>query len=65
MRYLNFLLVLIQTIHSLYYDDYDQFGIGNFDQLENATIIDLSVNASTPYQDDKGSFFYYHFYKNY
>ena len=41
--------------NSLYYDDYDQFGIGDFDHIENATIIDLSVNSSTPYQDDKGT----------
>jgi len=56
MLYLTKLLVFIEAVNSLYYDDYDQFGIGDFDHMENATIIDLSVNSSTPYQDDKAFF---------
>ena len=42
------------SIHGLFYDDYDQLGYEYFDEIENATIIDLSVNASTPYTDDRG-----------
>ena len=46
---------LIISIHGLFYDDYDQLGYEYFDEIENATIIDLSVNATTPYTEDRGT----------
>jgi len=51
------ILILFHFGEAIYYDDYDNFGIEDFDYFENATVIDLSVNSSTPYQDDKGIFF--------
>jgi len=44
---------LILSSHGLFYDDYDQLGYEYFDEIENATIIDLSVNSTTPYTDDR------------
>ena len=46
---------LILSSYGLFYDDYDQLGYEYFDEIENATIIDLSVNATTPYTEDRGT----------
>ena len=54
------ILILFYFGEAIYYDDYDNFGIEDFDYFENATVIDLSVNSSTPYQDDKGKFWKFH-----
>lgn len=50
------ILILFNFGEAIYYDDYDNFGVEDFDYFENATVIDLSVNSSTPYQDDKAFF---------
>ena len=56
MLYFIILILFHHFGEAIYYDDYDNFGIEDFDYFENATVIDLSVNSSTPYQDDKGTF---------
>ena len=51
-----FLVFLLFTCaRALFYDDYD-LGFEYFDEIENATIVDLSVNASTPYTEDRGEY---------
>ena len=52
-----FLVFLLFTCaRALFYDDYEPLGFEYFDEIENATIVDLSVNASTPYTEDRGEY---------
>ena len=53
---LFFVCLLFTCARGLFYDDYEPLGFEYFDEIENATIIDLSVNATTPYTEDRGEY---------
>ena len=53
---LFFVCLLFTSARGLFYDDYEPLGFEYFDEIENATIIDLSVNATTPYTEDRGEY---------
>ena len=59
--------LLFTCARGLFYDDYEPLGFEYFDEIENATIVDLSVNASTPYTEDRGEYriFYFKFLKKF